>query len=297
MPDKLKNWAKMCNFELDFDHIRPWTIKDHGLGHKDYCHIDALRYAIEYEGKWIGEKSMNRIEIGDFVRPIDGRNDEAWVVTWINDERRQCRVTLLTEEDGTLVNLIRFVGKESIVRGYDQVHNRHWRYLTIHSYVAGEAIPCWKSLTTGDKAVYDNYILLNSPTFKNKESIMDINDIKEVIFNDPATVVYWKDGSKTVVQCQDGEPFDPEKGLAMAISRKVFGNKWDYYHVFRKFLKKQLALKEMPDTLYFDNQPVTIKSSQADSETGMVTIKCTAEEAKRIQKMAYKWKKEEKKKK
>lgn len=287
MPDKLKYWAKMCNFELDFDHIRPWTVKDHGLGHKDYCYIDALRYAIEYEGKWIGEKIMhNRIEIGDFVRPIDGRNDEAWVVTWINDERRQCRVTLLTEEDGTLWGLMRPVKKKLIKRDYDQVHNRRcWRYLAIDSCVDGEYIPCWKFLTTGEKALYDKYILSIDPNLENnKESIMDINDIKEVIFNNPATVVYWKDGSKTVVQCQDGEPFDPEKGLAMAISRKVFGNKWDYYHVFRKFLKKQLALKEMPDTLYFDNQPVSLKSSQADSETGMVTIKCTAEEAKRIQK-------------
>lgn len=264
MPDKLKHWAKMCNFELDFDHIRPWTVKDHGLGHKDYCHIDALRYAIEYEGKWIGEKSMNRIEIGDFVRPIDGHNNEAWVVTWINDERRQCRVTLLDVDDGRLHNFmgldnyrIRSAAKIMIAQEYDQVHNRRWRYLTIDSCVNGEFIHCWKGLTTDDKALYDTYILSKYPDLKNKESIMDIKeikesimdikDIKEVIFNNPATVVYWKDGSKTVVQCQDGEKFDPEKGLAMAISRKVFGNKWDYYHVFRKFLKKynkQMALKK-----------------------------------------------------
>ena len=42
--------------------------------------------------------------------------------------------------------------------------------------------------------------------------------IKDVIFNDPATIVFWEDGGKTVVQCQNGEEFDPEKGLAMAIS-------------------------------------------------------------------------------
>lgn len=239
----------------------------------------------------------NRIEIGDFVRPIDGRNDEAWVVTNVDNERIHCRVTLLTEEDGRLHNFMgldnyrtRHEAKVMIEHDYDQVHNRRWRHLTIDSCISGEYIPCWKILTIDDKALYDTYILSKYPDLKNEESMMNINDIKEVIFNNPATVVYWKDGSKTVVQCQDGEPFDPEKGLAMAISRKVFGNKWDYYHVFRKFLKKQLALKEIPDTLYFDNHPVTIKSSQADSETGMVTIKCTAEEAMRIQKMAYKWK-------
>ena len=60
--------------------------------------------------------------------------------------------------------------------------------------------------------------------------------IKEVIFNDPATIVFWEDGEKTIVRCQNGEEFDPEKGLAMAISKKIFGNKYDYYDVFKKFV-------------------------------------------------------------
>lgn len=46
---------------------------------------------------------------------------------------------------------------------------------------------------------------------------------KKVIFNSPATIVYWSDGSKTVVKCKEGEEFDREKGLAMAISKKVLG--------------------------------------------------------------------------
>lgn len=46
---------------------------------------------------------------------------------------------------------------------------------------------------------------------------------KKVIFNSPATIVYWSDGSKTVVKCKKDEIFDREKGLAMAISKKVLG--------------------------------------------------------------------------
>lgn len=60
----------------------------------------------------------------------------------------------------------------------------------------------------------------------------------DVIFNDPATIIIWADGSKTVVKCRDGEEFDPEKGLAMAISKKVLGNKYDYYDVFKKYIGK-----------------------------------------------------------
>ena len=59
--------------------------------------------------------------------------------------------------------------------------------------------------------------------------------IVDVIFNDPATIIIWADGSKTVVKAEN-EPFDPEKGLAMAISKKVLGNKYDYYDVFKKYV-------------------------------------------------------------
>lgn len=62
--------------------------------------------------------------------------------------------------------------------------------------------------------------------------------IKKVIFNDPATIVFWNDGTKTVVKAHD-EEFDPEKGLAMAISKKLLGNKGNYYNEFKKWLPEE----------------------------------------------------------
>lgn len=58
---------------------------------------------------------------------------------------------------------------------------------------------------------------------------------EKVIFNDPATIVFWNDGSKTVVKAQPGEIFDKEKGLAMAFAKKASGNKGHYNEVFKKF--------------------------------------------------------------
>ena len=63
-----------------------------------------------------------------------------------------------------------------------------------------------------------------------------IPEIKNVIFNDPATIVFWEDGTKTVVKCQDGDEFDPEKGLAMAIVKKTYGNKGSYCNKLKKWL-------------------------------------------------------------
>ena len=62
--------------------------------------------------------------------------------------------------------------------------------------------------------------------------------IERVIFHDPATIVIWKDGTKTVVKTQNGEKYDPEKGLAMAITKKALGNEGNYYNTFTKWLKE-----------------------------------------------------------
>ena len=64
-------------------------------------------------------------------------------------------------------------------------------------------------------------------------------EIKDVIFNEPATIIIWKDGTKTVVKCQEGEGYDPEKGMAMAISKKALGNKGNYCEVFKKWLPEE----------------------------------------------------------
>lgn len=64
-------------------------------------------------------------------------------------------------------------------------------------------------------------------------------EIKKVIFNKPATIVLWADGTKTVVKVQGKEKFNKEKGLAMAIAKKALGNQGNYYNEFDKWLKEE----------------------------------------------------------
>lgn len=65
-----------------------------------------------------------------------------------------------------------------------------------------------------------------------------IPGIKNVIFNKPATIVFWEDGDKTVVKC-DKEKYDPEKGLVMAIAKKALGNQGNYYEVIKKWVGEE----------------------------------------------------------
>lgn len=76
--------------------------------------------------------------------------------------------------------------------------------------------------------------------------------IKDVIFNDPAVIVLWNDGTKTVVKCSENDIFDPEKGLAMAISKKALGNQGNYYNTFNKYLFEYQEKQEYVESLIDD---------------------------------------------
>lgn len=62
-------------------------------------------------------------------------------------------------------------------------------------------------------------------------------NIRKVVFNDPATIVFWSDNTKTVVKCGPDDIFDKEKGLAMAIVKKMAGNDSRFHKVFKKWCK------------------------------------------------------------
>lgn len=102
-------------------------------------------------------------------------------------------------------------------------------FVTSYSYVSQDD-PMWKKLKT--LVPYLNY----SFGKEKKEMKEKKLEILRVVFNGPATIVLWSDKTKTVVKCGKRDKFDPEKGLAMAIVKKMFGNKGDYYNIIKKSL-------------------------------------------------------------
>ena len=62
--------------------------------------------------------------------------------------------------------------------------------------------------------------------------------IKKVIFNKPATIVYWEDGTKTVVKCGENDTYSKETGLALCFMKKALNNKGNYNNLFRKYIKE-----------------------------------------------------------
>ena len=58
--------------------------------------------------------------------------------------------------------------------------------------------------------------------------------VTDVIYNDPATVVYWSDKTRTVVKCQPGDTYDPMTGFLLALCKKVCGNTGNYNDLLRE---------------------------------------------------------------
>lgn len=88
-------------------------------------------------------------------------------------------------------------------------------------------------------------------------------DIDKIIVSGPATIVFWTDGTKSVVKCQyeDDERFDLEKAIAMCFARKALGNENKYHKHIRK------AVKMAED--YIEEHTEKHRYERVDTESGM----------------------------
>lgn len=66
-------------------------------------------------------------------------------------------------------------------------------------------------------------IMFGKPKNKGGEGFA-VPNVKRIVYHDPATIVFWQDGTKTVVKCMDGEPFERYAGFCAALAKKVFGS-------------------------------------------------------------------------
>ena len=86
----------------------------------------------------------------------------------------------------------------------------------------------------------DNTVYLDLSNGIGRRNINTIDfyfKIKKVIFHDPATIIIWEDGSKTVVKCDKDDVYDKEKGLMLCFMKRAFNNKGRYNNVFKEWLK------------------------------------------------------------
>lgn len=124
----------------------------------------------------------------------------------------------------------------------------------------------------------DKYDLeLASSTYRS-EAFNISSSIKDVLYKDPATIIFWKDGTKSVVVC-DGEEYDPEKGFAMAACKKVFGNEGNYYNTFKKWLPEEAEFEvgkvfKLSKEMYGLPVGTLVRITSINKKTGKVSLIC-----------------------
>ena len=79
--------------------------------------------------------------------------------------------------------------------------------------------PCTCSCNKNDNASN------NDDDSDNTSDILD--DIKQVIFNDPATIVTFSDGTKVCVKANENDKFSKEVGLMYALVKRLYANDVD----------------------------------------------------------------------
>ena len=60
--------------------------------------------------------------------------------------------------------------------------------------------------------------------YEEEPMMWGVPDINRIVFSPPATIVFWDDGTKTVVKAMEGENYEKYAGFAMACMKKMFGS-------------------------------------------------------------------------
>lgn len=123
----------------------------------------------------------------------------------------------------------------------------YWYFTNLDLIIGGKY-----NIVADNKTTYNNsvvvvrYVSVNpntnflrtitSATLVNGSARPD-DGLDRVIFNEDVTIAIWKDGTKTVIRCQEGDIFDKEKAIALCYMKKVLGNRGSFNETLKKWTK------------------------------------------------------------
>lgn len=149
-------------------------------------------------------------------------------------------------------NCTRYYGQCSNLLGRVEAINNRWDYPIAVSF---KNMHNHESLS-GNFYFLEENLMVTKPAYKGDKNTAPhalVPRIKNVYFNDPVTVVMWNDGTKTIVRCSENDFYDPEKGLSMAIIKKVYGNDNSFHKIFKKWLPDESDAEPVSFEEFFAN--------------------------------------------
>lgn len=95
----------------------------------------------------------------------------------------------------------------------------------------------WQGVINAEDAISKKFPMWNIERIVSELLYENQNRVlpQKVIFHPPATIVYWTDGTKTVVKCDDRDEFNKETGLALCYMKKMLGSSRELNDVLHKW--------------------------------------------------------------
>ena len=93
-------------------------------------------------------------------------------------------------------------------------------------------------------------------------------EVDRIIFNPPATIVFWKDGSKTVVKCHGDQTFNPYYGFCAALAKHIYKSNSAVNRMVDKYVSEMThdSLVKYSDSYMKDN-----KKTNGNGYVGVIT--------------------------
>lgn len=113
---------------------------------------------------------------------------------------------------------------DHLIQSYD-LYNNYWK------------IKCNNLEDRTTKAESKNLSLHTKTVIHNNSVIME-DTIKKVIFSGPKTIILWKDGTKTITTCGEGDHYDKYVGFCTAVTKKMFGSTSKVKKILDKYVKE-----------------------------------------------------------
>lgn len=83
-------------------------------------------------------------------------------------------------------------------------------------------------------------------TSEKEKKTMDFR-VKKIMHNGPATIVFWKDNTKTVVRLKEGDRYDPYAAFTAAVAKRLYGKTMKISEVVDRY-SKDLKKIDIPET-------------------------------------------------
>lgn len=205
-------------------------------------------------------------------------DDDKFLIFFERDEYRKPKIDIYSEDPDTISAINRRLKKSSLTKRYylvvdtcGNVAEPHCKdgFFAVDGYIKDnkdivitsyEEVNCKeeKDMRNNCVTVEDVYTsmtdaqqkvcqFLIGEALQNGVKTFTPDSIKKVIYNDPATIIFWSDGTKTIVKCMADEDYDPEKGFMAAVTKKVFGDKYGW--VMRHQVKPAMEHEKKVDAL------------------------------------------------